>query len=540
MPKRKKKEENTEENEGPPLKISATSSEELGSFAAVLGLDLSNRTVGSELVSNLLDAVNTRGGGTSSSSESLLHISSINAAHALSLMNNQGQATLNHALQNVHPSWPSPLLNGKCSRCCLLLLSQQHSNLLTDLCGRSIKLHAAVARKNSIDTQQKRTKGVYDRVSDRDNGPLLSAEDTYANFVSESRKKLEELSVCAACSKRILGCSNYRWSEAKDYAQVAAALPEISVLANTPCNCGHDCAYRIPLPTLTFVREKYLAADNKIQKASIIDLVLAGYNICYNIAKCWVPLGHVAYRKSIHRAMTGGVERSGMIDYRVSNPPANSTSVDVVTAIEQHLYENTTKNPEKGTLRPVHYEKNSKKALHKDFNQTTGLDVAFSTWKGIIQNSLNDEELKFLRMKKDHNKCPYCYYMEELFRSIEIDLKTTENEEERLKLLQQLIDNKRDYERHIGRDVEMRKITHWLQDKAVLHETGEQRSYDERTDYENWKIFTKIHCMLREAIESVWKIIAHPATSMEPCLVPTVSDNKGIVETSIFDIIFQG
>ena len=124
--------------------------------------------------------------------------------------------------------------------------------------------------------------------------------------------------------------------------------------------------------------------------------------------------------------------------------------------------------------------------------------------------------------------------------SIEIDLKTTENEEERLKLLQQLIDNKRDYERHIGRDVEMRKITHWLQDKAVLHETGEQRSYDERADYENWKIFTKIHCMLREAIESVWKIIAHPATSMEPCLVPTVSDNKGIVETSIFDIIFQG
>ena len=96
------------------------------------------------------------------------------------------------------------------------------------------------------------------------------------------------------------------------------------------------------------------------------------------------------------------------------------------------------------------------------------------------------------------------------------------------------------YEKHIDRDIDMRKLAHYFQDKSILYELGQQRCYDEQSDFLNWSYYSKIQSIVIQAIKDVWTALVQPAQNMEACYIPTVADTKQIISTTLYDIITDG
>jgi hypothetical protein len=461
-------------------------------------------------------------------------------AQVLHLMDTVGEEVLEEHKKNLDPSWPVPLYTttiNSCQSMCLLQLSLTKPNLLTQLCTETNRLKALLNHVNNSNKRQKRNVGVYDEVM---NIQTNTPKTQYNAHLFNSRQILQQNRICGSCSKRVLQCTDYEWLNAADKEAAAKALPTIQELSTTPCECGNSCVFDIHVQTLSWIRERYLQQQNRADKALIMDTVLGAYAICFTIASLWVPMGRLEYINSINRAKNGEAVRSRMIDYRLNNPSSNKTTNAVIDAVHAHLEANTNNNPEKRVVRPIHYEKNSKKALHRDFKKVSGIDLPFSTWKRTMGDLFSEEQVKFLRLSKDHNKCPYCLYMEELTRSLAIELKTTTDEEKRKDLLHQSIINQQDYEKHIDRDIDMRKLAHYFQDKSILYELGQQRCYDEQSDFLNWSYYSKIQSIVIQAIKDVWTALVQPAQNMEACYIPTVADTKQIISTTLYDIITDG
>jgi hypothetical protein len=69
---------------------------------------------------------------------------------------------------------------------------------------------------------------------------------------------------------------------------------------------------------------------------------------------------------------------------------------------------------------------------------------------------------------------------------------------------------------------------------------GQQRCYDEQSDFLNWSYYSKIQSIVIQAIKDVWTALVQPAQNMEACYIPTVADTKQIISTTLYDIITDG